>query len=58
MLIIKATTMRIPTDKTVHISKLLYEGDYGISLIKSTKTLTKKTLLEKYDVRIILTGTK
>ena len=58
MLIIKTTTIRIRTDKTAHILKLLYEGDYGINLIKSTKTLTKTTLLEKYDVRIILTGTK
>lgn len=58
MLIIKTTTIRIRTDKTAHILKLLYEGDYGINLIKSTKTFTKKTLLEKYDVRIILTGTK
>ena len=45
-------------DKIVHILKLPYKGDHGINLIKSIKTSTKKSLSDKHDVRIILTGTK
>ena len=46
------------TDKIVHTLKLPYKGDHGINLIKSIKTSTKKSLPEKYDLRIISTGTK
>ena len=38
--------------------KLPYKGDHVINLIKSIKISTKKSLPEKHDVRIILTGTK
>ena len=44
--------------KVIHNLKLPSKGDYGINLIKSTKSSTKKSLLEKHDVRNILTGTK
>ena len=44
--------------KVIHTLKLPYKGDYGTNLIKSTKSSTKKSLLEKHDVRNILTGTK
>ena len=46
------------SDKTVHTLKLAYKGDNGINLIKLIKTPTKKTLPEKYGVRIVSTGTK
>ena len=46
------------SDKTVHTLKLPHKGDHSIDLIKSIKTSTKKSLPEKHDVRIILTGTK
>ena len=42
----------------MHAWNLTYKGDHNTNLIKSIKTLTKKSLLEKHDVRIILTGTK
>ena len=42
----------------MHTLKLPYKGDHGINLIKSIKTSTKKSLPEKHDLRIILTGTK
>ena len=42
----------------MHTLKLPYKGDHGIKLIKSIKTSTKKSLPEKHDLRIILTGTK
>ena len=44
--------------KTVHTLKLPCKDDHGINLIKSIKTLTKKSLPEKHDIRIIVTGTK
>ena len=44
--------------KIVHTLKQPYKGDHGIDLRKSIKTSTKKIIPEKYDVRIILTGTK
>ena len=46
------------SDKTVHTLKLWYKSDHGISLIKSIKTSTKKTLPENYDAGTISTGTK
>ena len=46
------------SDTIVHTLKLPYKGDHGINLIKSIQTSTKKSLREKYDVRIFLTGTK
>ena len=45
------------SDKIVHTLKLPYKGDRGINLIKSIKASTKKSLPDKHDVRIILTGT-
>ena len=44
------------SDKTLRKLKLPCKDDHGINLIKSIKT--KKTLPEKHDVIIILTGTK
>ena len=44
--------------KIVHTLKLPCKGDHSINLIKSIKASTKKSLPEKHDVRIILTGTK
>ena len=46
------------SDTIVHTLKLPYKGDHGINLIKSIQTSTKKSLREKYDVRIFLSGTK
>ena len=45
-------------DKIIHTLKLPYQGDEGVSLIKSIKNATKKTLPENHDVRVILTGKK
>ena len=45
-------------DKIVHTLNLPYKSNHDINLIKSIKTSGKKTLPEKYDIRIILTGTK
>ena len=44
--------------KTVHTLKLPCKGDHSINLIKSIKILIKKSLPEKRDVRIIVSGTK
>ena len=44
--------------KTVHTLKLPCKGDHSINLIKSIKILIKKSLPEKHDVRIIVSGTK
>ena len=52
------TNLNTLSDKIEHILKLLYKGDHGINLINSIKTSTKKSLPDKHDVRIILTGTK
>ena len=52
------TNLHRLSDKIVHTLKLPYKGDHGINLIKSIKTSTKKSLPEKHDVRINLTGTK
>ena len=52
------TNLNRLSDKTVHTLKLPYKGDHSINLIKSIKTSTSKSLPEKHDIRIILTGTK
>ena len=52
------TNLNRLSDKIVHTLKLPYNGDHGISLIKSIKTSTKKSLPEKHGVRIILTAIK
>ena len=52
------TNLNRLSDKILHTLKLPYKGDHGINLIKSIKTSTKKSLPDKHDVRIILTGTK
>ena len=52
------TNLNRLSDKIVHTLKLPYNGDHSINLIKSIITSTKKSLPEKHDVRIILTGTK
>ena len=52
------TNLNTLSDTIVHTLKLPYKGDHSINLIKSIKTSTKKSLPKKYDVRIILTGTK
>ena len=52
------TNLNSLSDTIVHTLKLPYKGDHNINLIKSIKTSTKKSLPKKYDVRIILTGTK
>ena len=44
------------SDKTLRNLKLPCKDDHGLNLKKSIKT--KKTLPEKHDVIIILTGTK
>ena len=46
------------SDKSVHTLKLPHKDDDGINLIRPIKTSSKKTLLEKQDVKIILTGGK
>ena len=52
------TNLNRLSDKIVHTLKLPYKGDNGINFMKSIKTSTKKSLPEKHDVRILLTGTK
>ena len=52
------TNLNRLSGKIVHTLKLPFKSDHGINLIKSIKTSTKKSLPEKHDVRIILTGTK
>ena len=46
------------SDKIMHTLKLPYKGNHSNNLIESIKTSPKKSLPEKHDVRIILTGTK
>ena len=70
MILLKPTTKNITSTittttriKLIYLIKLFtlnlpYKGNHDINLIKSIKTSGKKTLPEKYDIRIILTGTK
>ena len=46
------------SDKIVHTLKLPYKGNHGTNLIKLIKASTMKSLPEKHDVKINLTGTK
>ena len=52
------TNLNRLSDKIVHTLKLPYKGAHGINLIKSIKTSMEKSLPDKHDVKIILTGTK
>ena len=46
------------SDKIVHTLKLPYKGNHGTNLIKLIKASTMKSLPEKHDVKINLTGAK
>ena len=52
------TNLNRLSDKVIHTLKLPYRADHGINLITSIKASTKKSLPEKHDARILLTGTK
>ena len=46
------------SDNIVHTLKLPYKGNHGTNLIKLIKASTMKSLTEKHDVKINLTGAK
>ena len=52
------TNINSLSNKILHTLNLTYKDDHSTNLIKSIKTSTKKSFLEKHDVMIILRGTK